>query len=69
MVACIGDPGNRRELPVSLTEMGRERIADGDDLIDTLEAELFADLDKKAQAQLHPILKTVVGTIRRVDAT
>ena len=69
MVVRVGDPANRRELLVSLTEAGRERIAEGDALIDALEAELFADLDKKAQAQLRAILETMIGTIRRIDAS
>ncbi len=67
MLERAGDPNNRRELLVSLTEAGRERLRACNALVDGIETEMFSDLDKKTHAQFRTILETVIGTIRRTD--
>jgi DNA-binding MarR family transcriptional regulator len=67
LVARLGDPDNRRELLVSLTRIGRDKLTACDAAIDDVERELFADLDAATHKHLRSILNALVGTIRRTD--
>ncbi len=67
LVARLGDPDNRRELLVSLTRTGRDKLTACDAAIDKVERELFTDLDAETHKRLRDILGIVIGTIRRTD--
>lgn len=67
LVARLGDPDNRRELLVSLTRTGRDKLTACDAVIDKVERELFTDLDAETHKRLRDVLGIVIGTIRRTD--
>lgn len=67
LVARLGDPDNRRELLVSLTRTGRDKLTACDAAIDKVERELFTDLDAETHKRLRDVLGIVIGTIRRTD--
>jgi len=67
LVARRGEADNRRELLVSLTRTGRDKLTACDTAIDKVERELFTDLDAETHKHLRTILGTVIGTIRRTD--
>jgi DNA-binding MarR family transcriptional regulator len=67
LVARLGDPDNRRELLVSLTRIGLDKLKVCDVAVDRIERELFSDLDAATHKQLRSVLNTLIGTIRRTD--
>jgi DNA-binding MarR family transcriptional regulator len=67
LVARLGDPDNRRELLVSLTRIGLDKLKVCDLAVDKIERELYADLDAATHKQLRGALNTLIGTIRRTD--
>jgi DNA-binding MarR family transcriptional regulator len=50
-------PGDRRARTVTLTELGRHRLADGRDLAEQTGGRLFAGLDDAEVATLHRLLR------------
>jgi DNA-binding MarR family transcriptional regulator len=67
LVARLGDPDNRRELLVSLTKPGRDKLKACDGVVDQIERDLFTDVDATAHNDLRTVLVTLIGTIRRAD--
>ena len=67
LVARLGDPDNRRDLLVSLTRIGFDKLKACDIAVDKIERELFSDLDTTTHRQLRAVLSTLIGTIRRTD--
>ena len=67
LVARLGDPDDRRELLVSLTRLGHEKLKACDLAVDKIERELFADLDTPSHENLRAALGTLIGAIRRTD--
>jgi DNA-binding MarR family transcriptional regulator len=67
LVARLGDPDNRRELLVSLTKIGRDKLKLCDSAVDQIERELFSDLDPATHKGLRTALATLIATIRRTD--
>jgi DNA-binding MarR family transcriptional regulator len=67
LVARREDPDNRRVLLVSLTEAGRELLAQCDRAVDGLESEFFASLDGSDLAALRKILDRLLTETRKAD--
>jgi DNA-binding MarR family transcriptional regulator len=67
LVARLADPDQRRELLVSPTRTGCDKLAACDAEIDQIERELFADLDADAHTEPRTMMGTLIGTIRRTD--
>lgn len=61
------DPDNRRVLLVSLTDAGRELLAQCDRAVDALEAEFFAGLDGAELAALRKILDRLLADARSAE--
>jgi DNA-binding MarR family transcriptional regulator len=59
------DRNNRRRLEVQLTPTGKATLARCDELVDDLEAELFAGVAADERARFHRMLQTCLDALTR----
>ena len=69
LVSRREDPENRRVLLVSLTDAGRELLAQCDRTVDAVENEFFASVTGAELEALRKLVDRLVGEARKADLT